>query len=1273
MRRTSIILGACAIALIALLAAAWLALFDSPPGRRFIAAMIEQELGDALGGAVTISRLEGRPPGDFTLVDIEISDGEAVWLKAERLAIDWRPAALLSGKISINEAEISGVDLLRKPVQRRDKENEPAARGAISLPSSLPDISIRKLSLSDIRISEEIAGRTIVVAGAGALRAGGGVLMMKFKANGGASGDIVDAAINLEPAANRGYLNIAVTSPADGVLASLLDLGGPAFVEIKGEAPLSEFEASLAGDIGGYGAIDAVVSSDLIGAEKVGVDATLQFGDRLAALSRDIGPTLSIDAEISQAGPEVAIALSKLEVEAGAVSGTLSWSNRGAIIGAARADLEIAFGEGRFERLQRLVGPSAAVSVEALLQQRDYRLEGRLDSPLMTVSLSEARSDLRSRIAGRLDAETAPNEALPTPFKRGARLAGDVTIARSHGISFSALDIALPDGSAISGAGAYGGASRPMSFSGDLSVSPEFIEARVPSLHPAGPLLARVVAAGTSDDFTIDLDAESAEATIDDATVPAAEITARLSGLPRGLTAALTARPIDRDGSLALLFKLGEAGGLSVPRLEVNAPAFTLSGSGAWDAISEHAAIDLIYAGREGAQPYPGLTLAGAITMKGEIGRGARASNLRIAGENIVSDDFAAGAFDVTATGPADRIAFTLTATNFTAPVAGLFEKVDAAGRLSLAGKTEIGLDRFAALRAGAPISVTAPATFVIGDGIDVLGLRVAYGAEGAVSLDGGFTPRRWRADLAAKNLSLGAANSVIDFTLALDTDKSRPARGDFVLRSLFASNEASEIVGAVDWDGARLSLSEASAETPFAFKIDTPLALLRTPKLSVKAEGAIRGEAEYKGQLQALAAYLPSPLQTLDGEIEATAQIYGDIKRPAIEGRAAIRDGAYTELVSGLTLTGLHLDAAANATTAGSAIDFDAAARGPGQDEDTIRLAGRIDIIDAASIDARLTLDNAAFSAGPVGRATASGEVRLTGPLAAMAAAGTLKLGELNAEIVDPPSGGLVDIDVVTTDGLAAAPKPANLRGREPPLRLAVRISADDRIFIRGRGLDSEWRADIEATGDAQNPLLVGALRLRRGTLDFSGRRFTFSRGEISFDRLSANDPALNLRAEHVTRDGVTTAIEVGGRASAPSVSLVSSPSLPPEDIMALILFGKPARELSALESLQVAQALAQLSGVGPFGKGGGITGIARRTLGLDLLNVSVGSDAGASSLEVGKYVAEGLFVSAKQDARGESGSVRVEYEISDSISIETEMRQDGEQTVSANWKHDF
>jgi translocation and assembly module TamB len=180
-------------------------------------------------------------------------------------------------------------------------------------------------------------------------------------------------------------------------------------------------------------------------------------------------------------------------------------------------------------------------------------------------------------------------------------------------------------------------------------------------------------------------------------------------------------------------------------------------------------------------------------------------------------------------------------------------------------------------------------------------------------------------------------------------------------------------------------------------------------------------------------------------------------------------------------------------------------------------------------------------------------------------------------------------------------------------------------------------------------------------------------TRGVISFDRLSPNNPSLDLHAERTAQSGTLAAIDISGRARTPKIALSSTPALPQEDIMALILFDKPASELSAIESLQVAEGLAELGGIGPFG-GKGLTGSARQALGLDLLNIDIDqANSAASSLTVGKYVADGLFVSAKQDAQGQNGSVRIEYEINDSFTVQTEIRQDGDQTVSANWKRDF
>jgi len=291
-----------------------------------------------------------------------------------------------------------------------------------------------------------------------------------------------------------------------------------------------------------------------------------------------------------------------------------------------------------------------------------------------------------------------------------------------------------------------------------------------------------------------------------------------------------------------------------------------------------------------------------------------------------------------------------------------------------------------------------------------------------------------------------------------------------------------------------------------------------------------------------------------------------------------------------------------------------------------------------------------------------------------------------MDVEVITPETTGLVDIDVVVVSG--ADPGVNNLIAEETLSQKAgessgpkassfaydVDIVADDRLFVRGRGLESEWSADLTVRNNGSEPLVLGAVSLVRGTFDFAGRRFDVTTGEILFDRLSPNDPVIDLAADYETADGLVATVSVSGRSSGPTVELPSTPSGPQNDIMALVLFGKPTEQLSAVESLQTAQALASLGGVGPFGGGGGgIVGSLRQSTGLDLLNVDLDGPGGAASLTAGKYLADGLFVSATQDVNGNNGSIRVEYELTDNITVESRVRADGDQTVSANYKKDF
>ena len=522
-------------------------------------------------------------------------------------------------------------------------------------------------------------------------------------------------------------------------------------------------------------------------------------------------------------------------------------------------------------------------------------------------------------------------------------------------------------------------------------------------------------------------------------------------------------------------------------------------------------------------------------------------------------------------------------------------------------------------------------------------------------------------------DISIRGADSLISLNLELDTDKPEPANGDFILQSTLLDAEAASISGALRWSGEQLMITSPSDAGSIDMNIALPLKLIKKPQLAVSTEGKIDGRLRYDGDISPFAAYLPASLQTLEGALQTDIKFGGDTKQPDITGTAALANGAYTELQSGFSLINVHANAEAAWNGAGSTVSIRSGARGAGQTgADTINLAGDIRIGDESDLTLFVTLKDAVLSAFPVKQVRANGSIEIKGALDDLTATGNIMVEELDAEIITPENTGLAPITVISLDeanqseaeGLSAKP--------QSNIAYEISVSADDRVFIRGRGLESEWGANVTAMNDQGEPLLLGAMRLRRGWLDFSGRRFDLTKGRIEFDRFDKNNPILDIRAELNTSDNVTAVIAISGRAKTPSITLTSTPALPSEDIMAIVLFGKSADQLTALESLQTAQALASLGGIGPFG-GEGVTGGLRQATGLDLLNFDIDPEKGGGSLTVGKYVTDGLFVSGTQDAQGDNGSVRIEYELTDNITVETEIKQDGDQTVSANWKRDF
>jgi translocation and assembly module TamB len=314
---------------------------------------------------------------------------------------------------------------------------------------------------------------------------------------------------------------------------------------------------------------------------------------------------------------------------------------------------------------------------------------------------------------------------------------------------------------------------------------------------------------------------------------------------------------------------------------------------------------------------------------------------------------------------------------------------------------------------------------------------------------------------------------------------------------------------------------------------------------------------------------------------------------------------------------------------------------------------------------------------------ATVSSDLKVTGSTGAgidVSGPITIDRAEIAIGAMQTASFPTVEVREINRPGVPNAPPAGAAAPRAStaaPVRLKLDVKAPQGVFVRGRGLDAEVGGSLQVTGDPSKPAVLGGFTLRRGDFTLGGRRLVFSRGVITLDNLDRIDPMLDFVAS-TTVASTAISLTISGTARAPAIAVSSSPPLPSDEALAWLLFGKPASALSALELLQVAQTLAELTG--REAPGTGLLGRLRSTLGLDQLKVGSGASSSSSSnssspvsLEAGRYVAPGVYVGAKQGAAGNSSRGVVEIDVLDHTKVEGDIGADSNGRVGVKMEWDY
>lgn len=468
-----------------------------------------------------------------------------------------------------------------------------------------------------------------------------------------------------------------------------------------------------------------------------------------------------------------------------------------------------------------------------------------------------------------------------------------------------------------------------------------------------------------------------------------------------------------------------------------------------------------------------------------------------------------------------------------------------------------------------------------------------------------------------------------------------------------------------VEVDGLGPESTRAGISVPIRFGVE-PF------ELAFLGDKPMTGGASLAVSLERIGTLLALEVHKIQGLLTGQVALTGSVDHPEVTGTLSLDNGRYEHEDLGILLQ----DMTAVMDGHGPVLKLRQLKASDGK-------KGRIEGTGEIRLDPRARFPYEANLActdlSPLHRDDISGNLNgtlsLHGRAEETSIKGALRVRPLRIRLPKrlPPNVVTVDVEEIG----AGAPSPG--RKSSPPaapvphrVLLDVSVNFPAMTTVSGWGLESEWEGALTVSGEASNPVVTGRMHILRGDLLFLTKRFRLAEGEVIFNGDVPPDPVLNVLGETVLRD-MTAQVRVSGRASQPKLTIGSRPERPQDEVLAQILFGRSATTLSPFQALRLAAVLQSLSSGSGKGSGIDVLGKTRDLFGLEqleLLGLGVGEGL---QVGLGKYLGENFRVDVNQRLEQGDVSLRVEVEVTPNITLETQVGTQSRTGAGVFWKYDY
>lgn len=492
-------------------------------------------------------------------------------------------------------------------------------------------------------------------------------------------------------------------------------------------------------------------------------------------------------------------------------------------------------------------------------------------------------------------------------------------------------------------------------------------------------------------------------------------------------------------------------------------------------------------------------------------------------------------------------------------------------------------------------------------------------------------------------------------------------------------------IVGQSDPDQLHISTLQGSLGQ-YPFKLTKPITLTFGPNIDVSpveftfgpgvvqaafekiSREELKGKIAMQGKLESLLEPFLSTKTPLTGDIALSLAISGTPDAPSVDGTIDLQNGTFEILNIGASVKNLL----GQAEIHGNILTLTKLS-GTSHDTGTLKGTGKASLDFAQNFPFTLDLElhKIGFIPFQYAEAIGSGHIQFAGDLVGSTVKGKVEADYLHVVFPEqmPESIQTVDVSYTNEEGKSDHSKSSS-KNVAWPVAFDLDLEVPKEGMVMGRDWTSEWKGAVKLSGTTNGILLQGSCHVVTGQYQFNGKAFEIKEGNIAF----AGDPEKKTSLYVIASrdlDEIKAEIILKGSLKKPSISFRSNPPLPQREIVSWILFNRGTSDISAFQGTQLNESITNLGGNNQKD----VLSKIRDRIGIDRIDIDRGEHGTSDevSVEVGKYISQGIYVSVSKGVTAEANRLAIEADVLKNVKVQGEVGDDAQGLLLLKWKRDY